>query len=460
MGDIMKHTIFVRFEDIRFEKSTDSLILRFYTYYEATIPISSLERIGPFSLKKDDQDEVAGLTFTVESDAPFPDVQKDVTGQVMGLIDSAFSQLTHRITKKPTIYLHQNLGVPLIGLLFIGIVDRDTSLIELKPSTGCNLNCIYCSVDEGHDSKKTHEFVVEEEFLVEELRSHLIEKLTMRGKVNDPIGYEIHIGTHGEPLLYEPLVTLVRDIKRLEEDGMISRLGGKIQTISMDTNGVLLTPQKTKELVEAGMNQINISLNALDEAVASRIAGTGYKTSRVTETIEYICKTYLQDDATDLRVLLSPIYLSGINEEEIESIVAYIKTLRERYNTTRLISGIQNFLKYRTGRNPTKELSWKKFYAILERLEKTYELPLTLSVDDFSIQSTEQIPRPFQKNALVTDARYVCSGEVATDSICTAQDRLILVRDASSPKECRSIRLIRTKHNIFSGIPEKEKKKR
>jgi uncharacterized Fe-S cluster-containing radical SAM superfamily enzyme len=452
----MQHTIPIRFEDIAFVVADDTLILRFYTYYEATIPFKALEDIGSFSLHKDEESgSIHSLTFTIESDETFEDVQKDVSRELNGLINQAFAHLTHKITKKPTHYLHQNLGIPLIGLLFIGIVDRDTSLIEVKPSTGCNLNCIYCSVDEGTDSKKQMDFVVEEEFMVEELRAHLIEKLTMRAKVNDPIDYEIHIGTHGEPLLYEPLIKLVRDIKNLEEDAMIERLGGRIKTISIDTNGVLLNPTKVDALIKAGLNQFNISLNALSNERASVIAGTSYNASRVLDTVEYITAHYLADDATDVRVLLSPIYLSQINEEEIEAIIALIKRLREKYNTTHLLSGIQNFLKYRTGRNPTKELSWKKFYSILTRLEEKYDVPLRLSVEHFGIVDTEPIPRPFKRDEVVTDARYLFSGENSDEAVCSARDRLILVRGAKSPKDCKKIKVIRTKHNVFTAVPEK-----
>ncbi len=452
----MQHTIPIQFEDIQFEAHEDALILRFYTYYEAQIPFRALEDIGPFALHKDEKtDDIHSLTFTIESDESFARVQKDVAQEMNGLINQAFTELTHRITHKPVQYLHQNMGIPLIGLLFIGIVDRDTSLIEVKPSTGCNLNCIYCSVDEGTDSQKQMDFVVEEEFMVEQLREHLIEKLTMRGKVNDPIDYEIHIGTHGEPLLYQPLVKLVRDIKDLENDAMIERLGGRIKTISIDTNGVLLNPTRIDALIKAGLNQFNISLNALSDERASTIAGTSYNTKNVSDTVEYIAQHYLAHDISDVRVLLSPIYLSGINEDEIARIVAFIKRLREKYNTTQLLSGIQNFLKYKTGRNPTKELSWKKFYAILSALEENYDVPLRLSVEHFGILDTESIPRPFKRDEVVTDARYLFSGERNDEAVCYARDRLILVRGAKHPKDCKRIKIIRTKHNIFSAVPEK-----
>ena len=39
--------------------------------------------------------------------------------------------------------------IPLVGSLYFGIIDRGTSLLQVRPSCGCNLNCPFCSVDAG-----------------------------------------------------------------------------------------------------------------------------------------------------------------------------------------------------------------------------------------------------------------------------------------------------------------------
>ncbi|MHA1213282.1 MAG: hypothetical protein ACTSSH_12600 [Candidatus Heimdallarchaeota archaeon] len=45
-------------------------------------------------------------------------------------------------TKKPLIYIPDNyFGIPLIGSMYFGVIDRGTSLLQLRTLTGCPLNC-------------------------------------------------------------------------------------------------------------------------------------------------------------------------------------------------------------------------------------------------------------------------------------------------------------------------------
>ena len=44
-------------------------------------------------------------------------------------------------------------GIPLLGGLYFGIIDRGTNLLQVRASSGCNLNCPFCSVDAGPNTK-------------------------------------------------------------------------------------------------------------------------------------------------------------------------------------------------------------------------------------------------------------------------------------------------------------------
>jgi uncharacterized protein len=58
-------------------------------------------------------------------------------------------------------------GIPLIGSLYFGIIDRGTSLLQVRPSCGCNLNCPFCSVDAGPATKtRATSYEVEMEYLL------------------------------------------------------------------------------------------------------------------------------------------------------------------------------------------------------------------------------------------------------------------------------------------------------
>ncbi|MCE4627148.1 MAG: radical SAM protein, partial [Desulfurococcales archaeon] len=39
--------------------------------------------------------------------------------------------------------------LPLVGTVFIGVIDRGTNVLQVRPTTLCPLNCIFCSVDAG-----------------------------------------------------------------------------------------------------------------------------------------------------------------------------------------------------------------------------------------------------------------------------------------------------------------------
>ncbi|MDD1656702.1 MAG: radical SAM protein, partial [Methanomicrobiales archaeon] len=57
-------------------------------------------------------------------------------------------------------------GIPLIGSVAFGIIDRGTSLLQVRPSCSCNLNCPFCSVDAGPCSRsRATEYQVDRGYL-------------------------------------------------------------------------------------------------------------------------------------------------------------------------------------------------------------------------------------------------------------------------------------------------------
>ncbi len=324
---------------------------------------------------------------------------------------------------KPKIEITKESGLPLIGSGAFGIVYRNTSIIEIKPVTGCNLNCIFCSVDEGIESKKTVDFIVEKDYLVEELK-----------KLIDFVGedsIEIHIGPHGEPLLYPQLAELIAGISKISN----------VKTISMDTNGTLLNEKIVDKLANAGLTRINLSINSLNPENAKRIAGCNYDIERIKRIAEYI------PGKCDL--IIAPVLVPGFNDEDIEEIIQFALKINKR-NEIKL--GIQNFLKYRGGRNPAKQLSWKKFYARLAELEKKHNTKLILSNEDFGIRKTKPLPKPFKKGQRVT-ARIACEGRLPNERIAVADGRTItLVKCNERIGKEVSVKILRDKHNIFTGL--------
>ncbi len=402
------------FKDISFREEKDRVRNRikvnflkiFYFYLEKP----DIERIGKFRVK--------------EHSIEFINVSEhQASKKFSALLSKGFSELKNSVTGKPTIYVHQNSGMPLIGHVAFGIVDRDTKIIELKPITGCNLDCIYCSVDEN---KRPVDFVVEEGYLVQELK-----KLIKFKECND---IEIHIGTQGEPLFYEPIEELIADIAALPQ----------VKKISISTNGALFTKQKIDALVKAGLSQFNLSINALNPDLAKKIAGRPYDTSRIRTLAEYIAN---KGKTSKVNLIITPVWIPRINDSEIEPIIKFaLKIGAGRHG---LALGFQNFLNYKFGKNPVKQKEMDEFYNALEQLEQKHNTKLIFKSGYY--HNTKPLPKPFKKGEIVK-AEIMLPGRLAGEMITVAKERLI-----SIPKCGKHIgtsvrlKITRTKDNIFVG---------
>ncbi len=396
----------LEFEDLKFKQLEQAIRVTLYDLFYFEIPNSELITIAPFTV----------TTNTIT----FKEISEKKASNKFNILLSKYSEnLLNTIRNKKAVYIHKNSGIPLIGNINFGLVDRNTNCIELKPITSCNLNCIYCSVDEGKDSKKTTDYVVEKDSLVEEFRK------LVKFKNTDHI--EAHIGPQGEPLLYTKLEQLIRDLSNIPQ----------VKTISIDTNGTLLTQEKVDKLVAAGLTRINLSFDAFDQELATKIAGAPINIDHIKDISNYI--------ASKIDLLVAPVLVQKINTEEIPKIIRFLKTLPKE----KVQVGIQNFLSYKSGRNPTKELSWEDFTKQLKQWEEELDIKLLISAEDFHIVKTKPLPKPFQKGDIIK-ATIVCKGRSKKELIAVAQDRNITVLSSNAEIGQKiKLQILRDKHNIF-----------
>ncbi len=261
-----------------------------------------------------------------------------------------------------TIYVDKKSGIPLHGVDFIGIIDRGTNVLEVKPLTFCNLRCKYCFVSAGDYLTN---FIADHEFIVEKLEQ-LVE---IKGRH----GIEIHIAPYGEILLYPRLFELLEGLWRIKG----------VDTISMQSNGLLLTEEIVSNLDKANLTRINISLNTLNKELAEKLCNCErYDVDNLLKNIENLLRSKID-------VLLAPVWFPKVNDDDIENIVQYVKDLRSKgFSAKKIQIGIQKYLTYRTGRKlrNVSPKDWKFFYNYLTRLEKKFDLKLKLGPIDFGIQ--------------------------------------------------------------------------
>ncbi len=402
----------LEFKTLSFQLKKDYLQVNLLNIFTTNLPLSELENFG-FSDLKD------------KHTLNFPKLNENKAETKFSfLLLKYFENLINTINGNKALYIHRNSGIPLIGNVSFGIVYRNTSLIEIKPVTSCNLNCIYCAVGEGKSSNKI-DFVVEKDYLVEELQK-LIDF------VAEPV--EVHIGVQGEPFLYADLIPLIEDLQN----------NPQITIVSMDSNFTLVSKSMIDKLAQFDKLRLNISLDAIDPLIAEKMAGTTYNLKQVQEMIRYTAKKRV-------KILIAPVLVPGYNQEEMEKIINFVKELGLVEKIQHPILGIQNFLNYKTGRNPVKALPWEDFYKIISNLEQKTGVNLRLSPERFGIRKTKVLNLPFKEGEII-NATLKSEDRFPNTCIAVSKNRSISVADCKFINEKNvKLKITRDKHNIFAG---------
>ncbi|MEX8547281.1 MAG: GTP 3',8-cyclase MoaA [Mucilaginibacter sp.] len=156
----------------------------------------------------------------------------------------------------------------------------------------CNLNCFYCTMGSEEEINYDHRPQKPAAFFAQ-----LISRL------HHQLDLETIRLTGGEPLLYRELPELIRSLNEIG-----------IPKISMTSNGYLLARQAAA-LKAAGLQAINVSLDAVDELSFYKMAKRKHL-DRVLNGIE---------TALDLgiEIKLNAVIMKGMNEEQVIPLVDY-----------------------------------------------------------------------------------------------------------------------------------------
>lgn len=309
-------------------------------------------------------------------------------------------------------------NIPLIGAHLFGIIDRGTNILQIRSITGCPLNCIYCSVDEGKDSKKNNSYEIETNYLLKE-----ISKVAEFKGIND---IEAHIDGAGEPLLNKDIINLVKGLRK----------NPCIKIISMQTNGVLLADSLLKGLKTAGIDRINLSINSMNPRIAKIMSGNPfYDAEKIIQLAEKISKS-------GIKLLIAPIIVPGFNED-IDDLISFSKAINASI-------GIQKYEHYKHGRRlKAKEWTWFKFNEYLKKLEKKHETKLVLKKEDFGIHKAKSLPIIFKKGQIVS-GKKVLPGWLKNESIISSNSRLITVFGKEKKiGDLIKAKIVKTKHNLY-----------
>jgi uncharacterized protein len=328
--------------------------------------------------------------------------------------------LTFKLNNNLAIYIDESLGVPLIGLNFIGIVDKGTEMIEIKPITNCNTSCIFCSVNEGFNSKKEVDFVVDKDFLVSEINALLDYK--------ESNNISIWINPHGEPLLYPSIVELI--------DNLL--FNNHIKEINIVTNGILLDKNLVDKFVELQVKhkkniKISLSISALGEN-SKKIMGLRYDSELVIRNLNYASK--------HLSLTITPVYMHGLNDDDIEKIIDLAKE-------NDVAISIQKYCSHKLGNKPINEQSWNDFFLYLKTLEIKKNIKLVSELG--KIIPTKELPLVCKKGQRL-NVRVICTARIKKDKIALLEtslgSRAVLVLNSPIEKGNIKATVIQDKHNL------------
>ncbi|NNM33865.1 MAG: GTP 3',8-cyclase MoaA [Gemmatimonadetes bacterium] len=169
---------------------------------------------------------------------------------------------------------------------------RSIRYLRISVTDKCNLRCVYCMPEEGLEWLRRDEILSYEE-------------ITRIVEVMAPMGLSRVRLTGGEPLVRKDLPDLV---------SRLSHVPG-IDDISLSTNAVLLAPL-ARELRDAGVNRINVSLDSLRPERADRIARRPDVLKRVMEGL------HAAEEVGFDPIKINVVLMRGENDDEVEDFAA------------------------------------------------------------------------------------------------------------------------------------------
>ncbi len=320
--------------------------------------------------------------------------------------------------------------VPLLGSIAFGVIDRGTNVLQVRPTTLCPLNCIFCSVDAGPRSRlRQAEYIVDPHWLVEWVKVIAAYK---------QVHVEALIDGVGEPLTYPYIVELV---------AMLKRTPG-VKTVAIETHGATLNYKLILKLNDAGLDRINLSIDTLNTEKAKMLTGVEwYDVNRVMRLAEFIAKE------TDIDLHVTPVWLPGVNDKDVVDVVKWAIRIGAGKKWPPVT--IQKYIAHKYGRKPkgVREVSWHHFWRWLSDLEKRIGVKLHYSMDEWGMMYAKKVPEPYKRGEII-EATIISLGWLknellAVDNECKRIITIILRDNELKIGETVRARIIRSRDNIY-----------
>lgn len=177
-------------------------------------------------------------------------------------------------------------------------LQRPLRDLRISVTDRCNFRCTYCMPAEIFD--EDYAFMPREQLLT-------FEEIERLASIFANLGVKKIRLTGGEPLMRRDLPVLIKKLMNI--DG--------IEDIGLTTNGVYLV-KYAAALKAAGLQRVNVSLDAMDDELFKKINGRGISTKAVLNGIDAALKA-------GLAVKVNMVVKKGMNDQEIIPMVSYFK---------------------------------------------------------------------------------------------------------------------------------------
>jgi cyclic pyranopterin phosphate synthase len=168
-----------------------------------------------------------------------------------------------------------------VNSAYVDNFGRRIDTLRISLTQRCSLSCFFCH-HEGENGISAEMNIDDIERIVKHASSHGISKVKLTG---------------GEPLLRNDIVEIIERISPLVDD------------LSMTTNGLLLETL-ARDLKQAGLSRVNVSIHSLDPEVYFQITG-----SRDLEKVKRGIKKVIEVGLHPIKVNMT--LLAGYNDDDI-----------------------------------------------------------------------------------------------------------------------------------------------
>ena len=177
-------------------------------------------------------------------------------------------------------------------------LNRPIHDLRVSVTDRCNFRCVYCMPKEKFG--KGYKFLTRSELLS-------FEEIIRIVQVFADLGVRKIRLTGGEPLVRSELEKLIEKIASID----------LIDDISLTTNAVLLTEKRANSLRDAGLDRVNISLDALDDETFMAVNDVGVPVQKVLDGISVAAATGFDS------VKVNMVVKRGLNEHSILPMARY-----------------------------------------------------------------------------------------------------------------------------------------